>query len=82
MLKSTCERKNGLFATHIIQKTCDIRMFERNWQKSWISSKFDNAMLIAHFSAEPTETTVYDLCEIYNLANLVKKKHVLKTQVN
>ena len=39
-------------------------------------------MLIGDFNAETTETTVYIFCEIYNLANLAKEKHVLKTQVN
>ena len=33
-------------------------------------------MLTGDFNAEPIETNVYDFCEIYNLANLVKKKHV------
>ena len=39
-------------------------------------------MLIGDFNAKSTETTVYVFCEIYNLANVVKEKHVLKTQVN
>ena len=29
-------------------------------------------MLIGDFNTEPTETAVYDFCEIYNLANLVE----------
>lgn len=47
-----------------------------------MSSKCDNIMLIGEFNAEPTETTVYVFCETYNLTNLVKKKDILKAQVN
>ena len=39
-------------------------------------------MLIGDFHAEPAETVIHDFSGIYNLANLVEEKHVLKTRVN
>ena len=38
--------------------------------------KYDKIMLIVDFNAEPNEIVVYDFCEIYNLANLVKEKNM------
>ena len=37
-------------------------------------SKYDNFMLIGDLNAEPTEATVSDFCEIYNLKHLIKDK--------
>ena len=45
-------------------------------------SKYDNFMFIGDLNAEPTETAVSDFCEIYNLRNLIKDKHVLKILLN
>ena len=48
-----------------------------------LSSEHENIMMIGDFNAEPTGTAVYDFCDIYNLANLVKKKTCFKkTWVN
>ena len=35
-------------------------------------------MLIVDFNAEPTEATVFDFCEIYNLKHLIKDKTCFK----
>ena len=35
-------------------------------------------MLIGNLNREPTETAVLDLCEIYNLTNLMKHKACFK----
>ena len=41
-------------------------------------SKYDNFMLIGDLNAEPTEATVSDFCEIYNLKHLIKDKTCFK----
>ena len=42
-------------------------------------SKYDNFMLIADLNVEPTEATVSDFCEIYNLKHLTKVKTFFKS---
>ena len=39
-------------------------------------------MLIGDFTAEPTETDVSDLCEMYNLTHLIKDKKCFKILIN
>ena len=58
------------------KKTCDLKTFARNWQN--LSSKYDNIMLIGDFHPESAETTIYDFCEICNIANLVNEKTYFK----
>ena len=41
-------------------------------------SKYDNFMLIGDLNVEPTEATVSDFCEIYNLKHLIKDKTCFK----
>ena len=41
-------------------------------------SKYDNFMLIGDLNAEPSEATVSDFCEIYNLKQLIKDKTCFK----
>ena len=44
-------------------------------------SKYDNIMLIGDLNAEPTEATVSDFCEIYNLKHLIKDKTCFKNPI-
>ena len=41
-------------------------------------SKYDNFMLIGGLNAEPTDATVSDFCEIYNLKHLTKDQTCFK----
>ena len=43
-----------------------------------LSSKYGNFILIGDLNAEPTETTVFDFCEIYSLKPLMKNKTCFK----
>ena len=44
-------------------------------------SKYDNCMLIGDVNAEPTEATVSNFCEIYNLKLLIKDKTCFKNPI-
>ena len=43
-----------------------------------LTSKFDKIILMGHFNAEPTDTSLFDFCEIYNLNNKVKDNTCFK----
>ena len=65
--------KNSLMSEHLQETDKNLDL---------LSCEYDNIMLFGDFNAEPTETVVYDFCENYNLANLVKEKACFKTRVN
>ena len=72
VLCSSYNPKTSLISKHLneIGKNLDLLL-----------SKYDNFMLIGDLNAEPTEATVSDFCEIYNLKQL-RIKHVLKILLN
>ena len=74
--RSTKDWKSELLLLIWTKKTCDLKTFARNWQN--LSSKYDNIMLIGDFHSESAETTIYDFCEICNIANLVNEKTYFK----
>ena len=43
-------------------------------------SKYDNFMLIDDLNAQPTEATISNFCEIYNLKHLIQVKNAFKIQ--
>ena len=65
VLCCTYNPKTSLISKHLneIGKSLDLLL-----------SKYDNFMLIGGLNAEPTEGTLSDFCEIYNLKHLTKDK--------
>ena len=43
-----------------------------------LTSRYENIVLMGDFNAEPTDTTLSDFCEIYNLKNVIKDKTCFK----
>ena len=43
-----------------------------------MTSKYDNIILLGDFNTEPTDTTLSNFCEIYDLKNLIKDKTCFK----
>ena len=79
MSKSICKKKWVLCCTYnpktsLISK----HLNEIGKNLDLLLSKYDNIMLIGDFNAEPTEATVSDFCEIYNLKHLMKDKTCFK----
>ena len=95
MLVHICEDKHSklILAKMTIERSFGVLCRSYNPKKSLMSehlnkvgknldlllSKYDNFMLIADLNVEPTEATVSDFCEIYNLKHLTKVKTFFKS---
>ena len=44
-------------------------------------SHYGNILFVKDFNSQPSENCLNDFCNLYNLSNLVKNQHVLKTLI-
>ena len=53
-------------------------LFELGKNIDTLTSKYDNIILLGYFNTEPTDASLSNFCEVYNLTNLIKDKTCLK----